>query len=88
VLGASVSQVVGMLSSTFVKLVLIAFLVATPIAWWIMNMWLETFAYRIETQLWIAVSAGVMTLAIALLTVGWQAVKAATANPVESLRDE
>ncbi|WP_353181276.1 ABC transporter permease [Parapedobacter lycopersici] len=88
VLGASVSQVVRMLSSTFVKLVLIAFLVATPTAWWIMNTWLETFAYRIETQLWIAVSAGVLTLAIALLTVGWQAVKAATANPVESLRDE
>jgi len=88
VLGASVSHVVSMLSSTYIKLIFIAFLIAVPVAWWIMNTWLETFAYRIETQAWVALLAGLITLVIAMATVGWQAIKAATANPVDALRDE
>ena len=88
VLGASVSGIVALLSRDFVKLVLIAFLIASPIAWWTMNRWLEDFAYRIEIQWWMFALAGLGAVLIALLTVSWQAIRAAVANPVESLRDE
>ena len=88
VLGASVSGIVAMLSKDFVKLVLIALLIASPIAWWGMNKWLEDFAYRIDIQWWMFAVAGLAAVAIALLTVSWQAIRAAVANPVESLRDE
>lgn len=88
VLGASVSGIVTLLSMDFVKLVLIAIFVASPIAWWVMSNWLEDFAYRIEIQWWMFAVAGGVAVAIALLTVCFQAIKAAVANPVESLRDE
>lgn len=88
VLGASVSGIVTLLSKDFVKLVLIAILIATPIAWWAMNKWLQDFAYRIEMQWWMFALAGVLAVVIALLTVSFQAIKAAVANPVDSLRDE
>jgi len=88
VLGASVSGIVRMLSSDFVKLVLISIAIASPIAWWAMSRWLEDFAYRIDIQWWMFAVAGFAAVAIALLTVSWQAIKAAVANPVESLRDE
>ncbi|MGK6350432.1 FtsX-like permease family protein [Parapedobacter sp. DT-150] len=88
VLGASVSGIVGLLSKDFVKLVLIAVVIATPIAWWAMNRWLEDFAYRIEIQWWMFALAGLVAVAIALATVSWQAIRAAVANPVDSLRDE
>ncbi|WP_028298027.1 ABC transporter permease [Olivibacter sitiensis] len=88
VLGASISSIVRMLSSDFVKLVLIAIVIASPIAWWAMNKWLEDFAYRIEIQWWMFALAGLAAVAIALATVSWQAIKAALANPVDSLRDE
>lgn len=88
VLGASVSQVTQMLSRDFVKLVLIASLIAFPAAWWAMNKWLQSFAYRINISWWMFVVAGVTALLIALITVSFQAVKAAMANPVKSLRTE
>lgn len=88
VLGASVSGIVALLSKDFVKLVLIAILIASPIAWWAMNSWLDDFAYKIAIQWWLFAVAGLAALTIALLTVSWQAIKAAVANPVDSLRDE
>lgn len=88
VLGATVSGIVTLLSKDFIKLVLIALLIASPIAWWAMNKWLEDFAYRITIQWWMFALAGFTALAIALLTVSFQAIKAALTNPVDSLRDE
>jgi putative ABC transport system permease protein len=88
VLGASIAGITGLLAKDFLKLVLIAILIASPIAWYLMNNWLADFAYRIDIQWWMFVAAGVVALAIAFLTVGGQAVKAALANPVRSLRSE
>ena len=88
VLGASVAGVVGMLSKDFVKLVLIANIIAWPIAYVAMNRWLEDFAYRVEMSWWLFATAGGLALFISLLTVSFQAVKAALANPVEALRYE
>ncbi len=88
VLGASVAGIVGLLSKDFVKLVLIAIMVASPMAWWVMNKWLEDFAYRIDIQWWMFAIAGMTAVVIVLLTVSWQAIRAAVANPVDSLRDE
>ena len=88
VLGASVSGIVTMLSRDFVKLVLIASVLAIPVAWWMMNSWLNDFAYRTKIYWWVFVIAGVLALLVALLTVGLKALKAAIANPVKSLRTE
>jgi putative ABC transport system permease protein len=88
VLGASVTQVTSMLSKEFLKFVLIASLIAFPIAWWVMNKWLQGFAYRIHISWWIFLAAGAIAILIALLTVSFQAIKAAVANPVDSLRSE
>jgi putative ABC transport system permease protein len=88
VLGASVSGIVQLLSKDFLKLVGIAILIATPIAWWGMNKWLQNFAYRIDISWWMFVLAGCIAICIALLTVSFQAIKAAIANPVKSLRTE
>lgn len=88
VLGASVSGIVSLLSKDFVRLVLIAIVIATPIAWYAMNKWLQDFAYRIEMHWWMFALAGLLAVIIALLTVSIQSVKAALANPVESLRSE
>jgi putative ABC transport system permease protein len=88
VLGAGVGRIVAMLSKEFVGLVFIATLIGFPIAWWTMNKWLESFAYHIHIQWWIFMIAGVTTMMIALITVGLQAMKAAIANPVRSLRRE
>ena len=88
VLGASVTGITAMLSRDFVKLVLIAILLASPIAWWIMNKWLEDFSYRIEIQWWIFAVAGIAALTIAILTVSTQAIRAANTNPIKTLRDE
>jgi len=88
VLGASVSGVTALLSKDFLKPVLIALLIAAPTAWLIMNKWLEDFAYRITIPWWLFLLAGAVTIAIALMTVGWQAIRIAIANPVNSLRDE
>ncbi len=88
VLGASVTNIVKMLSIDFVKLVLLSFIIATPIAWWFMSKWLEDFAYKINLSWWIFAATGVIALIIALGTLSFQAVKAAIANPVNSLRSE
>ncbi len=88
VLGAKISGIVAMLSKDFVKLVLIASIIAFPVAWWAMNKWLQSFAYRINISWLVFVAAGVLTIVIALLTVSFQAIKAAAANPVKSLRSE
>ncbi len=88
VLGASVSGIVQLLSKDFLKLVGISILIATPIAWWSMNKWLQNFAYRINISWWMFVLAGCIAILIALLTVSFQAIKAAITNPVNSLRTE
>ncbi|MFC1543104.1 ABC transporter permease [Candidatus Neomarinimicrobiota bacterium] len=88
VVGATVAQIVGMLSKEYLVLVLIANIIAWPMAWYVMNRWLQNFAYRIDLSWWIFILAGLLALVIALLTVSWQAIRAATANPVEALRYE
>jgi putative ABC transport system permease protein len=88
VLGATISGIVSMLSKDFMKLVLIASALAIPFAWWIMSKWLQDFAFRITIGWWIFITAGVIALVIALVTVSSQAIKAALANPVKSLRTE
>jgi putative ABC transport system permease protein len=88
VLGASVSSIVAMLSKDFLRLVLIAAVIAFPVAWLAMNKWLQDFAYRINIQWWVFVLAGVIAACIALFTISFQAIKAAIANPVKSLRTE
>ncbi|MDP2058720.1 MAG: ABC transporter permease, partial [Flavobacteriaceae bacterium] len=88
VLGASVSNVVTLLSKDFLVLVLIAAVLAFPLAWWVMHKWLQDFEYRININVWFFVIAGVSALLIALITVSFQAIKAAIANPVKSLRTE
>jgi len=88
VLGASVSSVTALLSKDFIKLVLIALILAAPAAWFVLEEWLKTFAYRITLQVWVFVLTGVAVLAVALFTVGLQSVRAAFMNPVDSLKTE
>ncbi|MET0636746.1 MAG: ABC transporter permease [Chitinophagaceae bacterium] len=88
VLGASISGIIGMLSSDFIKLIFIALLIATPIAWWTMNQWLADFAYQVSIEWWMFLLTGAVAVVIAMITVGYQAVRAAIANPVEALRSE
>ncbi|HTI61810.1 ABC transporter permease [Mucilaginibacter sp.] len=88
VLGASMQHIVSLLSMDFIKMVLVASVIAFPIAWWAMNKWLQGFAYKISLSWWIFISAAGTALVIALITVSYQAIKAALANPVKSLRSE
>lgn len=88
VLGASIGSIVQLLSKGFLKLVLIASFIATPIAWWAMSTWLKDFAYRVNIHWWVFFIAGLAAVLIALLTVSFHAIKAAIANPVKSLRME
>jgi putative ABC transport system permease protein len=88
VLGASNTGIVTLLSRDFLKLVLIAIVIASPIAWYAMNQWLQDFAYKITTEWWVFAIAGVLAIGIALLTVSFQSIKAALMNPVTSLRSE
>ncbi|GAB2518332.1 ABC transporter permease [Spirosoma aerophilum] len=88
VLGASTPGLVALLSKDFLKLVLIAIVIATPIAWYVMDRWLQDFAYRIDIEWWVFVVAGLLAVGIALLTVSFQSVRAALMNPVRSLRSE
>jgi putative ABC transport system permease protein len=88
VLGASVSSVVVLLSSDFVKLVMISIVIACPVAYYVMDKWLADFAYRVAIEWWIFAGAAILTVTVAVLTVGFQAIKAALMNPVESLKTE
>jgi len=88
VLGATVSGIVLLLSKEFTKWVLLANIIAWPVAWYVMNQWLQNFAYRISIGWWLFILAGVLALFFALITVSYQSIKAAIANPVEAIRYE
>ncbi len=88
ILGASVTGITALLSKDFVKLVIVSFLIATPLAWWGMHKWLESYTYRVGIQWWVFALAGLLSVMIALLTVSYQSIRAALLNPVKSLRAE
>lgn len=88
VLGASIHSILLLLSKDFIIMVSIAFAIAVPLAWWAMRIWLEDFAYRIDIQWWMFVLAGMAALGIALLTISFQAIRAAVVNPVHALKNE
>lgn len=88
VLGASITSLFTLMSKEFIVLVCFAMLIASPIAWWVMNNWLEDYAYRTPISLWMFLLAGALAIVIALITVSFQATKAAIANPIKSLRTE
>jgi putative ABC transport system permease protein len=88
ILGASLSSIVGLLTTDFIKLVLVAFVIATPLAWYFMNKWLQDYAYRINIEWWVFAVTGAATVLVALVATGYQAIKAGVANPVDSLRTE
>jgi putative ABC transport system permease protein len=88
VLGASIGNITGLLSKQFLQPVVIALIIAFPIAWWGMNKWLQDFAYRISITWFVFFITAFLTLLIALVTISFQAIKAAVANPVKSLRTE
>ncbi len=88
VLGASVAGITALISKEFLKLVIIAIVITTPVAWWLMHEWLQQFAYRVQIGWWVFLIAGLLSTLIALITISFQAVKAAIANPVKSLRTE
>lgn len=88
VLGASVFSVAALLSKEFIRLVLIAIILATPLTWWVVKLWLQSFSYRVSINLWIFLIAGIASILIAVLTVVIQSIKAALLNPVENLRSE
>jgi putative ABC transport system permease protein len=88
ILGASIGAIAGMLSFDFIKLVFIAILISLPLGWFLMNKWLQQFAYRVNIQWWVLVLAGFIAIFIAFITISFQSVKAAIANPADSLRSE
>jgi len=88
VLGASVQSIVAMLSKDFLKLIMMAAVIAFPVAWLAMNKWLQDFAYRMNISWWMFALATLIALIIAMITISFQAIKAAVANPVKSLRTE
>jgi putative ABC transport system permease protein len=88
VMGASAGQISFRLTTDFLKMVGIAILIALPVGWFAMNKWLEDFTYRIEVSWWILALSALLAIAIAILTVGYQSIKAAIVNPVKSLRSE
>ncbi|MBK0379171.1 ABC transporter permease [Mucilaginibacter segetis] len=88
ILGANIGAIIGMLSKDFIKLVLIAIVISSPLAWYLMHLWLQDFAYRINISWWVFAVAGLAATTVAVLTISFQSVKAALANPVKSLRSE
>lgn len=88
VMGASVAGIVALLSRDFMKLVIISILISSPLAWWAVSNWLQDFAYRIDIEWWVFISAGFLAICIAQITVSFQSIKAALTNPVKSLRSE
>jgi len=87
-MGANFTVILALLGKDFIKLVLVAIIIASPIAWYVMDRWLENFAYRIDIDWWIFAVAGLVTVVIALLTLRFQTIRAAVANPVAALRSE
>lgn len=88
VLGASVTSIASLLSVDFLKLILVSFVIGAPIAWWSMSKWLDSYSYRTEMHWWLFALAGLLSVVIAIITISFQAIKAAIANPVKSLRSE
>jgi ABC-type antimicrobial peptide transport system permease subunit len=88
VLGASVTSIATLLSKDFLKLVIVSLVIASPVAGYIMYRWLQGYPYRVSLEWWVFAMAGIAAVAIALVTVSFQAIKAATANPVKNLRTE
>jgi len=88
ILGASLTAITSLLSKDFLKLVVLSIIIASPLAWWAMNNWLQNFAYRITIQWWVFAAAGFIAIFTAVITVSYHALKAAMANPVKSLRSE
>ena len=88
VLGASTSGLVRLLSKDFLRLVAIAIVIAVPVGWWIMSRWLSIFAYRVKMEWWMFAAAGLLAVLIAMVTVGFLAIKASLVSPVKSLRSE
>jgi putative ABC transport system permease protein len=88
VVGSSVAGIMRLLAFDFIKLVIIAIVIATPASWYLMNKWLQDFAYKINIGWFVFVLAGLLAITIALLTISFQSIKAALANPVKSLRTE
>jgi len=88
VMGATAISIVGLLSKDFLRLVIIALVIASPIAWYFTNNWLEDYAYRIHINIWVFLGTGIVATGIALMTIGFQGIKAALVNPVNSLRNE
>jgi len=88
VLGASISGIAGLLSKDFIRLVVFASIIAFPVAWWMMNNWLQDYEYRISISWWIFIVAGALAIFIALITISSHAIRAAMANPAKSLRTE
>jgi hypothetical protein len=88
VLGATVTSITALLSKDFLKLVIISFIIASPIAWYAMNKWLQTYNYRVTIEWWVFALTAMLSILIAIVTVSYQAIKAAIANPVKSLRTE
>ena len=87
-LGASVSSIVMLFSKEFTMLIFVAFLVAAPLAWWLMSEWLKNFVFKIDIGAWIFITAILVSILIAWITVGFKAIRAALVNPVKSLRAE
>jgi ABC-type antimicrobial peptide transport system permease subunit len=88
VLGASVTQIIALLSKDFIRLVALAFVIAVPVAWWVMSKWLQNFAYHTGLSWWVFIISGIVMLAVALIILCIRAGRAAMANPVEALRSE
>ena len=87
-LGSSVQNIVALLSSGFIKLVMISIVIAVPLAWWLMRNWLDSFPYHVDVSIWVLLLSAFMVILIALLSVSYQTVKAAMVNPSKTLRYE
>jgi putative ABC transport system permease protein len=87
-LGASLAQVVGLLIRDFAVLIGIAFVIAAPLGWYLMNSWLQEFAYRIQVDWWMVLIAGLAAFSVAILTIGYQSLRTARENPVNALKNE
>ena len=87
-MGASVPILINMLNKEFIKLIVIALIISSPLAWYFMHRWLDSFVYKTEMGVWPFIFAAILTIVITLVTVGYQSIKAALANPVNSLKTE